>query len=180
MASRSIGGPLFQKYPVHTTWEFTIQGNSEPVRGRIYTTDEASGVVVLQSALVHTTLATEMRIIQASAIQKAQKIEVDEQEEANNPPLTLPKVQKKALEEREKRALKLTEESLRHINQKVRQQPVLRSWNVSGVDKSNSPTNTHAHTRERTNHIISSSSLIGRPSTIFSSHSPQLYSYTMQ
>lgn len=116
----SNGGPLFEKYPVNTTWELMLEGSDQAVTGRIYTTDEASGVVVLQSALAHTTLATEMRVIQASSIKEAKIVEETEEEKAKNPPLVLPKVQKKALEEREKRALKMAEESLRHINQKVR------------------------------------------------------------
>jgi hypothetical protein len=109
---------LEQRFPVHTTWEMTLT-SKETVTGRIYCTDEASQTVVLQSALTHTTLATEMRIIHASAIVKA--VPQKKKEEDGVVPLSaqLPKVQKKALEERERRAIRMAEESLRHINQKV-------------------------------------------------------------
>jgi hypothetical protein len=109
---------LEQRFPVHSSWEMTLT-SKETVTGRIYCTDEVSQTVVLQSALTHTTLATEMRIINASAIVRA--VAQKKKEEDGVVPLSvqLPKVQKKALEERERRAIRMAEESLRHINQKV-------------------------------------------------------------
>ena len=87
------------------------------VKGRIYTTDEAAGIVVLQSALAHTTLATDIRMIQASSIVASKQIEATGNELLPTAPL--PKIDKKTLMEREKRALKIVQESLLHINQDV-------------------------------------------------------------
>jgi hypothetical protein len=82
-----------------------------------------SGSIVLQKALVHTTLASEIRIISVDYITKS--VELKEEDYAGHVkpiPLNnaLPKIQKKALEDRERRAIRLAEESLRHINDKVR------------------------------------------------------------
>lgn len=121
---------LETRFPVHSAWKFTLSPSDETVRGRIYCTDEASQMVALQTALTHTTLATDMRIIHAASIAKAVEIkktaekngeEEDDEDEISLPVTTpLPKVQKKALEDRERKAVRLAEESLRHINQKVR------------------------------------------------------------
>ena len=102
------------RFPVHTVWELTLS-NDETVEGSIYCTDEASQTIVLQKALTHTTLASEVRMIQASCVTKA--VQKNNGEDSEMGPL--PKIQSKVLEEREKRALRLAEDSLRHINQKV-------------------------------------------------------------
>lgn len=121
-ASTTSKEKLEVRFPVHTSWELTLQ-NEETVEGRVYCTDEASQTVVLQSDLTHTTLASEMRIIHASSVVRAVQKEEGESNgtTTTTTPLSaqLPKVQKKALEEREKRAIRMAEESLRHINQKV-------------------------------------------------------------
>ena len=115
-------GMLAQRFPVNSLQELTLNGG-ETVTGRIYCTDELTGSIVIQIALVHTTLASEIRIIPVHSITKSVVLPEDSEVNAVAPtPLTqpLPKIQKKALEEREKRALRLAEERLRHINQKVR------------------------------------------------------------
>lgn len=110
--------PLHRRFPVNTSWEITLT-SQETVKGLVYCTDDASQTVVLQSALVHTTLASEIRMINAQSISKA--VPLPSPDEGAIPlSAQLPKVQRRALEEREKKAIRLAEESLRHINQKVR------------------------------------------------------------
>ena len=109
------------RYPVNSTWEFTLP-NDEVAAGTVYCTDETSQMIVLQKSLVHTTLAFEVRMVQVASIKK-EKLISSSAENSNNEDATLskplPVVQKKALEEREKRAIRLAEESFRHINQNV-------------------------------------------------------------
>jgi hypothetical protein len=121
-SSETMGNMLAQRFPVNSIQEITLT-SGESISGRVYCTDEMSGSIVLQKALVHTTLASEIRIISVDYITKSVELK-----EESNPghvkpiPLNnaLPKIQKKALEERERRAIRLAEESLRHINDKVR------------------------------------------------------------
>jgi hypothetical protein len=99
------------------------------VSGLVYCTDETSNSVVIKKSLPHTTLSSDIRIINASCILESKVI-------ADEAPLSRPSVDgpdtaavelaiplsnvsKKAVEEKERRAMKLSEESLRHINQKV-------------------------------------------------------------
>lgn len=112
---------LSNRFPVNSLQEITLQ-NGEKVSGRIYCTDETTGSVVMQTALVHTTLATEIRIVSSDSIVSSETIESSSTSTVASTPLTqpLPKIQKKVLEDRERRAIRLAEESLRHINQKVR------------------------------------------------------------
>ena len=114
-------GLLAQRFPVNSLQELTLS-NGETVSGRVYCTDELTGSVVLQKALVHTTLAAELRIVAVDSVTKSVVLpEESESSAVAATPLTQPlaKVQKKALEERERRAIRLAEERLRHINQKV-------------------------------------------------------------
>lgn len=120
VASDKKKQPLAVAYPVNSAWEFTLEPK-EVVSGRVYCTDELSQIVVLQKALVHTTLASEIRMVNVATIVEAKALP-DEEATDQVAPLSqpLPKVQKKALEERERRAIRLAEESFQHINQKVR------------------------------------------------------------
>jgi len=108
------------RYPVDSVWELTV--DNETCKGRIYCTDEITQTVVLQTALKHTTLASEIRVINAASIAKAQKLKDNGEADAAIPPVTgpLPVVHKKALEERERKAIRMAEENLRNINEKVR------------------------------------------------------------
>lgn len=115
---------LYLKYPVNSTWEMALS-TGETVTGTVYCTDEVSNTVFLQKNLTHTTLATELSVVHASHIARSKSLSAaaavnggggDE----SSASALLPKVQKKALEEREKRAIRIAEESLRHINEKVR------------------------------------------------------------
>ena len=118
-------GPLFLQYPVNSVLELTLAPNAEVVRGLVYCTDDVSNSVVLKKSLTHTTLASEIRIINATSITNKKVIQAEapttaeEGEAAEELALPLPNVSKKALEEREKRAIRLAEESFRHINEKV-------------------------------------------------------------
>lgn len=114
--------PLCQRFPVNSLQEITLQ-TGENLSGRVYCTDEMTGSIVIQTALVHTTLATEIRVISSESVVSSVEIpEAAASVTVAATPLTqpLPKIHKKALEDRERRAVKLAEESLRHINQKVR------------------------------------------------------------
>lgn len=109
------------RFPVNSLQELTLNDDTK-VSGRVYCTDESTGSVVLKASLVHTTLASEIRIINSNSI-KASKALPEEpngtMDPAPPPAQPLPKIQKKALEDRERKALKLAEESYRQINQKV-------------------------------------------------------------
>lgn len=119
-------GPLFLRYPVNSVLELTLSPNSEVVRGLVYCTDDISNSVVLKKSLAHTTLASEVRIINADSVTSKKVIhavaptKAQDGEAAEELFLPLPNVNKKSLEEREKRAIRLAEESFLHINQKVR------------------------------------------------------------
>ena len=125
-SSSSAGGSggkalLSVRYPVNSSWEFTLP-NDEIAAGTVYCTDEVSQIVVLQKALVHSTLTFEVRMVQVASIKK-EKLVCSSTENSTNSDMSmskpLPVVQKKVLEEREKRAIKLAEESFLHINQNV-------------------------------------------------------------
>lgn len=123
-AAPTPAAALYLDYPVNSTWEMTLS-TGETVSGTVYCTDEVSETVFLQKNLTHTTLATELFVVHVSQITKSQKVVVGESsgaDAAGTPDELggLPKVQKKALDEREKRAIRMAEESFRHINEKVR------------------------------------------------------------
>lgn len=125
--------PLHLTYPVNTYMELTLKGPSgERVQGVVYCTDEISNSIVLRKALPHTTLTSEVRIVNASSIAGRRTIEAatkkteDDGAGADAGPSPadvdemtrpLPPVSRRTLEEREKRALRLAEEHLLHVNQ---------------------------------------------------------------
>lgn len=121
--AKNAASSLEARYPVNTFWEFVLQ-SQETVEGQIYCTDEMSQTVVLLTALTHTVLASEIRVIHAAHVVRGtqqKKTTTTDAKEENNPwSAPLPKIHKKVLEEREKKSLKMVEESLRHINEKVR------------------------------------------------------------
>jgi hypothetical protein len=128
---------LAGRFPVNSLQEVTLHDGAT-FAGRVYCTDEMTGSLVLKSSLVHTTLACEMRIINVASIETSKVLPEGTTDAAADsspsaaslsaldlappPELPLPKIQKKALEERERKALKLAEERFRQINQKVRGQ----------------------------------------------------------
>ena len=121
-------GSLAATYPVNTLMEIKVAPTGNIIRGVIYCTDEFSNSIVVKRALVHTTTSCEITIINADSVMECKAIDFtsDEAKELvggvtgiDELKLPLPNVSKKALEEREKRAIRLAEESFGHINQKV-------------------------------------------------------------
>lgn len=147
MASADLSEPLHIAYPVNTIMELTLAPpHDEVVRGLVYTTDEISNSIVLKRSLPHTTITCEIRILNASSVINKKviqsqnpdsgniqnsSIKANESSDASTPQQhdgtgglldsapPLPAVSKKSLDERERRALKLAEESFAHINQKA-------------------------------------------------------------
>jgi len=111
-----IMATLSERFPLNSVLELTVKGQDETIKGVVYCTDEVSQMVVLKKALAHTTLASEIFMISASNVTNQQVIgEAGEEEQ-----VTIRQVNKKALEQQEKKAIRLAEEALQHINQKVR------------------------------------------------------------
>lgn len=109
------------RYPVNSTWEFTLP-DEEIAAGTVYCTDETSQTVVLQKSLVHTTLTFEVRMVQVASIKKEKLISSSAENSTNSDvslSKPLPVVQKKVLEERERKAIRMVQESFLHINQNV-------------------------------------------------------------
>lgn len=106
---------LASQYPVNAVLELTLADDVK-VQGCVYCTDEISKTVVLKKALTHTTLASEVFMVNANAIQATKVIQQEASEEEKIP---LANINRKALEQQEKRAVRLAEEALKHINQKV-------------------------------------------------------------
>jgi len=135
--SYSIGGrkvPLCERFPVNSILQLTLSPDREVVEGLVYCTDEISNTIVLKRSLVHTTLASEFRVVNADCVFERKVVKAaaapensgggGEAESSTNKideelALPLPNVSKKTVEERERRAIKLAEEGLRHINQKA-------------------------------------------------------------
>lgn len=122
---------LCDVYPVNSILELTLAPNDEKVRGLVYCTDDISNSIVLKKSLNYTTLASEIRVINASCV-KDTKVVMEEApksrkeeggsnaEEVDEIALPLPmNVTRKSIEEREKRAVMLAEESFKHINQQA-------------------------------------------------------------
>ena len=110
-ATASSTQPLYIQYPVSSSWEFTLT-NDDKVQGEVYCTDQVSQMVVLQDQL------RDIRMISVAGIRESKQLK-----EASDDPVAAPSNPvhaKKALEERERRAIRLAEESFKHINPKVR------------------------------------------------------------
>mmetsp|Transcript_25860 Transcript_25860/g.56697 ORF Transcript_25860/g.56697 Transcript_25860/m.56697 type:complete len:178 (-) Transcript_25860:170-703(-) len=101
--------PLYAKYPISSQWEFTLK-SGESVKGEIYCIDPGSDLVVIQDS------QNDIRMISVSSIDAASM------EEVNDPKSTIEDNNfdtvhaKKALEEREKRAIRLAQENFKHLN----------------------------------------------------------------
>lgn len=120
---------LSKAYPVNSILELTLSSSSstdETVRGLVYCTDEISNSIVLKKSLNYTTLASEVRVINASCVKEI-KVIMAEAPKSSTDDTTVeeialplpPNVTKKSIEEREKRAIMLAEESFKHINQQA-------------------------------------------------------------
>lgn len=131
---------LAATYPVNTLMELRVEPSGATVRGLVYCTDEFSNTIVLKKSLAHTTLSSEITVINAASVVErkamanldggnAKKKRENEETLARElagvgsleglKTIALPNVSRKALEERERRAIRLAEESFSHINQKA-------------------------------------------------------------
>lgn len=154
--TRMLPLPLDAAYPVNAFMELTLSSpKDQVVRGVVYCTDDVSNSVVLRSSLTHTTLSSEVLVINASCIsgrrtvpandpnavgdsraaedgRDAESAEAEDRgrgleigpspttaEEIELLSVPLPQVTRRALEERERRAMKLAEESLGQVNPNV-------------------------------------------------------------
>ena len=115
--------------------------DSTTVKGLIYCTDDISQSIVIQRSLVHTTLSSEIIVVHADSVKEKKSIELPDKADNNNEEEggtssedniqkygvanlaevrgKVMNVSRRALEEREKRALRLAEEGFSHVNQKA-------------------------------------------------------------
>jgi small nuclear ribonucleoprotein (snRNP)-like protein len=124
-STSSSSQPLYIKYPISSQWEFKLN-NGETVKGEIYCTDPVADLVILQDSTNN-----DIRMISVTSINgekqttgnKGSDIEEDATQKAAVA-VAAKKVDivhsKKVLDEREKRAIRLAQESLKHLNPKVR------------------------------------------------------------
>ena len=101
----------FLKYRIKSLWEFKLQ-NADSVRGTIYCVDPVSETIVVveeSSNSIHLLSLSSVR--ESTEIEKAPNDEEPSKKEIEH--------SKKVLVEREKRALKLARESLKHLNPKA-------------------------------------------------------------
>lgn len=132
-SSASSNPSLSTTYPVNTIMELKLAPNGDTITGVIYCTDDISNSIVIKKSLVHTTLSSEITVVNASSVLEKKTIEVDTSNNSDNESalkelgvgnveeltMPLPNVSRKALEERERRAIRLAEESFSHINQRA-------------------------------------------------------------
>eukprot|EP00536_Pseudo-nitzschia_multiseries_P010413 jgi/Psemu1/297562/fgenesh1_pm.318_\ len=112
MADSTSQQPLCTKYAISSQWEFTLK-NGQVVKGEIYCTDPMSEMVVIRDA------ENGIRMISVSSIESESRQESN----GNESTIDLNNFDyvhlKKAMEEREKRALRLAQENLKHLNPKA-------------------------------------------------------------
>lgn len=127
---------LCEAYPANSILELTLEPNGEVVSGLVYCTDEGSNLVVLKRSQRHTSLTSDVQIVNVTSIrekrvvrhvapstkpmstteQNSDGVALDVAEEHAVP---LPNVSKREVAEREKRTVKIAEASFHHINQKA-------------------------------------------------------------
>ena len=108
---KSPAQSLHLKYPISSTWEFTLN-DSEVIKGEIYCTDPVAAIVVVKDQLGDVSLISVASIQESKQVNEASSDQV--KMAAENMTHT-----KKVLEEREKRAIRLAQESLKRLNPKV-------------------------------------------------------------
>ena len=129
-SSSSPQQPLYIKYPISSQWEFKLN-NGETVQGEIYCTDQVADLIILQDStnndirMISVTSIITGETQQITENNNGSDIEEDDAiEKAATVTATTKKVDivhsKKVLDEREKRAIRLAQESLKHLNPKVR------------------------------------------------------------
>lgn len=111
--------PLYSQYPISSSWELTLT-NNETVKGEVYCTDPVAEVVVLHNEL------KEVNIVSVRQIRESKQIkDADEDIAASVSASFNTAIAKKSLDEREKRSLKLAQESWKSVNPKVRTRRML-------------------------------------------------------
>ena len=128
-AAANGGGSLSENYPVNSILELTLSPTDETVQGLVYCTDEISNSIVLKKSLNYTTLASEIRVINAACVKSKKVIAAEAPHsrsegdggDAHEVFIPLQNVSKKSIDEKEKRGIRLAAESFAHINQKVSQ-----------------------------------------------------------
>src|SRR6056300_315645 len=138
-SSSSTTLPLSSIYPMNTHMELTLKNTNDKIQGTIYCTDEISNTIVLKTSLVHTTLSSQITVINADVVLDRRRVIVEgdddnnggegggtaaaegaqQQQQQQQVTEVLPNVSRRMVEERERRAIKLMEESFSHVNQKV-------------------------------------------------------------
>ena len=127
-SSSSPQQPLYIKYPISSQWEFKLN-NGETVQGEIYCTDQVADLIILQDSTNN-----DIRMISVTSIINGETQQITENNNGSDieeddaiekvATATTKKVDivhsKKVLDEREKRAIRLAQESLKHLNPKVR------------------------------------------------------------
>ena len=127
-SSSSPQQPLYIKYPISSQWEFKLN-NGETVQGEIYCTDQVADLIILQDSTNN-----DIRMISVTSIINGETQQITENNNGSDieeddaiekaSAATTNKVDivhsKKVLDEREKRAIRLAQESLKHLNPKVR------------------------------------------------------------
>jgi len=126
-SSSSPQQPLYIKYPISSQWEFKLN-NGETVQGEIYCTDQVADLIILQDSTNN-----DIRMISVTSIITGETQQITENNNGSDieeddaiekaATATTKKVDivhsKKVLDEREKRAIRLAQESLKHLNPKA-------------------------------------------------------------
>jgi len=110
--STSSSLPLYSQYPISSHWELTLT-NDETVSGEVYCTDPVAEVVVLHNDL------KEVRVVSVGQIRDSKQIKEADVDTASVSSGFNTAHAKKALDEREKRSLKLAQESWKSVNPKA-------------------------------------------------------------
>lgn len=102
---------LCAKYPISSKWELKLK-NGQSVKGEVYCADPVSDLVVLQDS------DNGIRMVSVSMIDTASRDETNEDTTIEQKKVEVVHL-KKAVEERERRAIRMAQESLKHLNPKA-------------------------------------------------------------
>ncbi|KAL3905144.1 MAG: hypothetical protein SGILL_009796 [Bacillariaceae sp.] len=114
-SSTNGSGGIHAKYPISSQWEFTLK-NGDAVKGEVYCTDPVADLVVIQDG------HKDIRMISVASISESKQVSEGSEEALEKLSLSSSSNvvhAKKALEEREKRAIRLAQDSLKHLNPKA-------------------------------------------------------------
>lgn len=124
--------PLCEVYPVNSILELTLEPSGKVISGLVYCTDDVSNSIVLKRSHKNTPITSDVQIVNVSSIREKKIIqdlvastkstETSDRESLHvSDEMSVPilVVSKKEVEEIEKRAAKIAEESFLLINQKA-------------------------------------------------------------